>query len=130
MACTTDISKLKWAHNFQARLATEAREAKRQQEAFIDMVSHEMRNPLSAIVHCADGISSCVEDCQSHLDHIPKPCLDAGVDQAIECRTGHCEIHAVQQLALRADSFNASQGIRPIEMLVVNARQSVTDKLL
>jgi PAS domain S-box-containing protein len=43
MACTTDISKLKWAQSFQARLAAEAREAKRQQEAFIDVVSHEMR---------------------------------------------------------------------------------------
>jgi PAS domain S-box-containing protein len=38
MACTTDISKLRWAQSFQARLAVEAREAKRQQEAFIDVV--------------------------------------------------------------------------------------------
>lgn len=77
MACTTDISKLKWAQCFQARLAAEAREAKRQQEAFIDVVSHEMRNPLSAIVHCADGISSVVEECQAQLANIPGPCLDA-----------------------------------------------------
>jgi PAS domain S-box-containing protein len=46
MACTTDISKLKWAQTFEARLAAEAREAKRQQEAFIDVVSHEVRNRL------------------------------------------------------------------------------------
>jgi signal transduction histidine kinase/PAS domain-containing protein len=62
MACTTDISKLKWAQTFQARLAAEAKEAKRQQEAFIDVVSHEMRNPLSAIVHCADAIASTLEE--------------------------------------------------------------------
>ncbi|KAF2736302.1 hypothetical protein EJ04DRAFT_562548 [Polyplosphaeria fusca] len=80
MACTTDISKLKWAHNFQARLAAEAREAKRQQEAFIDVVSHEMRNPLSAIVHCADGISNCLEEYESLLADIPRPCLDALTD--------------------------------------------------
>ena len=43
MACTTDISRLKWAQTFEARLAAEAREAKRQQEAFIDVVSHEVR---------------------------------------------------------------------------------------
>jgi PAS domain S-box-containing protein len=43
MACTTDISKLKWAQSYEARQAAEAREAKRQQEAFIDVVSHEMR---------------------------------------------------------------------------------------
>lgn len=71
MACTTDISRLKWAENFQARLAAEAREAKRQQEAFIDVVSHEMRNPLSAIVHCADDISSAVEDCRAKLAEVP-----------------------------------------------------------
>lgn len=62
MACTTDISKLKWAQTFQARLAAEAKEAKRQQEAFIDVVSHEMRNPLSAIVHCADAIATTMEE--------------------------------------------------------------------
>ncbi|KAH6530217.1 hypothetical protein HBI81_097810 [Parastagonospora nodorum] len=61
MACTTDISKLQWAQTFQARLAAEAKEAKRQQEAFIDVVSHEMRNPLSAIVHCADAIASAMD---------------------------------------------------------------------
>jgi signal transduction histidine kinase/FixJ family two-component response regulator len=77
MACTTDISRLKWAQSFQARLAAEAREAKRQQEAFIDVVSHEMRNPLSAIVHCADAITSAVEECQAQLSNIPQPCLDA-----------------------------------------------------
>ncbi|KAH6642955.1 hypothetical protein C7974DRAFT_302678 [Boeremia exigua] len=77
MACTTDISRLKWAQSFQARLAAEAREAKRQQEAFIDVVSHEMRNPLSAIVHCADAITTAVEECQAELSNIPKPCIDA-----------------------------------------------------
>jgi PAS domain S-box-containing protein len=76
MACTTDISRLYWAQNFQARLAAEAREAKRQQEAFIDVVSHEMRNPLSAIVHCADAIASAIEECQTQLADIPVPCLD------------------------------------------------------
>ncbi|KAL5386424.1 hypothetical protein DPSP01_004149 [Paraphaeosphaeria sporulosa] len=62
MACTTDISRLKWAQAFHARSAAEAREAKRQQEAFIDVVSHEMRNPLGAIVHCADAIIAMAEE--------------------------------------------------------------------
>lgn len=77
MACTTDISRLKWAQSFQARQAAEAREAKRQQEAFIDVVSHEMRNPLGAMVHCADAITSAAEECQTQLSKIPEPCLDA-----------------------------------------------------
>ncbi|KAL1612148.1 hypothetical protein SLS60_000371 [Paraconiothyrium brasiliense] len=76
MACTTDISRLKWAETFQARLAAEAREAKRQQEAFIDVVSHEMRNPLSAIVHCADSISSAVEECHAKVADVPALLLE------------------------------------------------------
>ncbi|KAG9955603.1 hypothetical protein KCU78_g24814, partial [Aureobasidium melanogenum] len=36
----------------------EAVELKRQQENFIDITSHEMRNPLSAILQCADEITT------------------------------------------------------------------------
>lgn len=75
MTAITDISRFHWAENFQARLAAEAREAKRQQEAFIDVVSHEMRNPLGAIVHCADEISKSLEECKTRLSEIPEPCL-------------------------------------------------------
>lgn len=74
MAAATDISRFKWAQNFQARLAAEAREAKRQQEAFIDVVSHEMRNPLSAIVHCADEISRSAQEHKAVHKSIPAPC--------------------------------------------------------
>jgi len=51
-----DISRQKWAEEVQKRKMEDALEAKRQQENFIDMTSHEMRNPLSAIIHSADGI--------------------------------------------------------------------------
>jgi signal transduction histidine kinase len=60
MTCTTDVSRMKWAETLEARKADEARKAKRQQEEFIDIVSHEMRNPLSAIFQCADLIQSSV----------------------------------------------------------------------
>ncbi|KAI9649866.1 hypothetical protein NHQ30_002448 [Ciborinia camelliae] len=62
MSCITDISELKWAEASEARNAEEARAAKRQQEEFIDIVSHEMRNPLSAIFQCADMISNSYRD--------------------------------------------------------------------
>ncbi|KAK4981033.1 hypothetical protein LTR28_008493 [Elasticomyces elasticus] len=61
LGCITDISRLKWAEQVSANTADAATEAKRQQERFIDMTSHEMRNPLSAIMQCADSISSSVE---------------------------------------------------------------------
>ncbi|KAK4191891.1 putative signal transduction histidine-protein kinase [Podospora australis] len=56
--CLTDISQQKWAEDFQKQRRDEAVELKRQQENFIDITSHEMRNPLSAILQCADEISS------------------------------------------------------------------------
>lgn len=52
----TNISTQKWAEGLQKRKTEEAVEMKRQQENFIDMTSHEMRNPLSAILQCADEI--------------------------------------------------------------------------
>jgi len=58
--CITDIGQQKWAEDFQKRRRDEAVELKRQQENFIDITSHEMRNPLSAILQCADEISSCL----------------------------------------------------------------------
>jgi signal transduction histidine kinase/CheY-like chemotaxis protein len=72
-------SHLKWAEAWQARAAQEARDAKRQQEAFVDVVSHEMRNPLSAIVHCADSISMSLDDFKTKEDpsKVPESILNA-----------------------------------------------------
>jgi PAS domain S-box-containing protein len=54
----TNISEQKWAENIQTKKMEEAVELKRQQEAFVDLTSHEMRNPLSAILQCSDEITS------------------------------------------------------------------------
>ncbi|KAF2759413.1 hypothetical protein EJ05DRAFT_451688 [Pseudovirgaria hyperparasitica] len=80
MACTTDISRLKWAEAFHARSAAEAKEEKKQQEAFIDIVSHEMRNPLSAIVHCADAIVAVLDACKD--TDVPIKHLESLVENA------------------------------------------------
>ncbi|KAH6634016.1 hypothetical protein B0J18DRAFT_360143 [Chaetomium sp. MPI-SDFR-AT-0129] len=61
--CITDISQQKWAERVQKQHRDEAVELKRQQENFIDITSHEMRNPLSAIVQCAEEISSTLIRC-------------------------------------------------------------------
>lgn len=52
----TDISKQKWAEDVQKHRTDSALESKKHLEHFIDTTSHEMRNPLSAIMQCADGI--------------------------------------------------------------------------
>jgi PAS domain S-box-containing protein len=53
LGCVTDISSFKWVDQLQSQCLSEALELKRQQENFLDITSHEMRNPLNAILHCA-----------------------------------------------------------------------------
>jgi signal transduction histidine kinase len=62
MACMTEVSRLKWAEAWQARAAQEAQEAKRQQSEFTDAISHEVRNPLSAMLQLASSISGSLDD--------------------------------------------------------------------
>ena len=66
MGTITDMSHYHYARRLQERRLHEAEEAKQQQIAFIDMTSHEMRNPLSAILHCAEDIKSSL---QNHYFH-------------------------------------------------------------
>ncbi|KAJ4360162.1 uncharacterized protein N0V89_000722 [Didymosphaeria variabile] len=58
---TIDINGQKKLQEVQRRQIEEALEAKRQQENFIDMTSHELRNPLSAVVQCADSVISTLQ---------------------------------------------------------------------
>ncbi|EKG18529.1 PAS domain-containing protein [Macrophomina phaseolina MS6] len=79
----TNISQQKWAEGFQKRKMEEAVELKRQQENFIDITSHEMRNPLSAILQCADEISSSLIDFkQSGTMVIGEELLSSSIDAA------------------------------------------------
>lgn len=81
----TDISQQKWAEDFQKRRMEEAIELKRQQENFIDITSHEMRNPLSAILQCADEISSTLSEYlvrDEGLLQTVKDVLDSSIDAA------------------------------------------------
>ncbi|KAJ5337461.1 uncharacterized protein N7506_005483 [Penicillium brevicompactum] len=54
------ISPQKSRLSSQKDIAHEAQERKQQQERFIDMISHEIRNPLSAILHCTEDILEAV----------------------------------------------------------------------
>ncbi|KAH6720725.1 putative histidine kinase M3YPp [Leptodontidium sp. MPI-SDFR-AT-0119] len=82
LGCITDISRQKWMEGFQKRKMLDAIELKRQQENFIDMTSHEMRNPLSAIVQCADWISTSLSefDCDQNEVIIPRDVMDGYAD--------------------------------------------------
>ncbi|KAK4987341.1 hypothetical protein LTR50_004676 [Elasticomyces elasticus] len=79
----TNISQQKWAEGFQKRKMEEAVELKRQQENFIDITSHEMRNPLSAILQCADEISTLMTEYKkSRPDDLPTDLVNSSLDAA------------------------------------------------
>ncbi|KAE8381308.1 hypothetical protein BDV26DRAFT_278882 [Aspergillus bertholletiae] len=66
--CTiTDITEEKRAEISQKKIAEEAQRRKEQQERFIDMISHEVRNPLSAILLCTEDILEAVQQ-KDHRD--------------------------------------------------------------
>ncbi|KAH7174775.1 uncharacterized protein B0J16DRAFT_404541 [Fusarium flagelliforme] len=80
MGSITDISHLKWAEGLQNRRLQEAEETRRQQNEFIDITSHEMRNPLSAILQCADDITLAMEAAKTSGVPASKEVLDSCLD--------------------------------------------------
>lgn len=58
----TEISLKKASERLLSEKLEDALEHKRQADRFIDMTSHEMRNPLSAILQSADGILTTLEN--------------------------------------------------------------------
>ncbi|OBT46507.1 hypothetical protein VE00_03337 [Pseudogymnoascus sp. WSF 3629] len=90
----TDISYQKYVEECLRIRIEEAAELKSRQENFMDMNSHEMRNPLSAILQCADEISSSLN------------AFKAGEDQEASCMTAEsCDsnINAAQTIILCAN---------------------------
>ncbi|KAI1002244.1 hypothetical protein K3495_g5957 [Podosphaera aphanis] len=83
MSCITDISELKWSEAQLRNRMHQAIELKQQQERFVDMTSfvphlthssifvnnasHEMRNPLSALISCADEIVTSLNEFLSRV---------------------------------------------------------------
>ena len=80
----TNISQQKWAELIEKRHAEEARESKRQQENFIDITSHEMRNPLSAILQSADDIATSLTTFSNENSALPTP-ISEMFENSIDC---------------------------------------------
>lgn len=72
-----DITSEKSAENDQRIAAQEATERKKQQERFIDMISHEIRNPLSAMVHCVEDINEALQEKEKTGLVDPEPIAEA-----------------------------------------------------
>ncbi|CAO2649438.1 Nn.00g068230.m01.CDS01 [Neocucurbitaria sp. VM-36] len=62
ICAVVDITEIKEAQLTQERAAREAQDRKEQQERFIDMVSHEIRNPLSAVLHLAEEVKELTKE--------------------------------------------------------------------
>ncbi|GAQ09493.1 hypothetical protein ALT_6814 [Aspergillus lentulus] len=89
--CTiADITQEKTAELSQRKIAEEAQQRKTQQERFIDMISHEVRNPLSAILHCTEDILEAVHRSQRGESSAEK--AHATIAQAAET-IGLCIAH-------------------------------------
>ena len=62
MGSITDISHYHYSRRLQEQRLREAEETKQKQNAFIDITSHEIRNPLSAILICAEDIQNSLQN--------------------------------------------------------------------
>ncbi|KAL1608200.1 hypothetical protein SLS60_003139 [Paraconiothyrium brasiliense] len=81
ICAVVDITEIKQAEIAQEKAAVEAQERKQQQERFIDMVSHEIRNPLSAVLHLAEEVKEVARDIGTEHDDI-KQQIDDILDAA------------------------------------------------
>ncbi|KAF2474121.1 two component histidine kinase 1 [Lindgomyces ingoldianus] len=76
ICAVVDITEIKRAQITQERTAIEAQERKEQQERFIDMVSHEIRNPLSAVLHLAEEVKDIARDIRANRDDVSDKVAD------------------------------------------------------
>ncbi|KAJ3034930.1 hypothetical protein HDV00_004540 [Rhizophlyctis rosea] len=61
------LRALELAEKYQRKRAEEAEEIKKQQELFIDMTCHELRNPLNGIYHNADLLHESLKEVQKEV---------------------------------------------------------------
>lgn len=64
-----DIRHTMWALQLQKDLTEAALESRKHLERFIDMTSHEMRNPLGATMQCADDIVRMIDEDKTLRKH-------------------------------------------------------------
>ena len=84
MGWITDISKQKAAERLLSQRLEDALETKRQSENFIDMTSHEMRNPLSSILLSADSIISSLQSTDPTISGQGHDLTDSVVEDIVD----------------------------------------------
>ncbi|KAH0044499.1 putative histidine kinase HHK19p, partial [Aureobasidium melanogenum] len=86
MSLWTDISHSQFSEHMQRKRLEEAIEAKKRTEAFIDITSHEIRNPLGATVHCADLLKESLAEMRQLIDTLEKEKADDKSSQKTRAR--------------------------------------------
>ncbi|KAF4971496.1 hypothetical protein FZEAL_9839 [Fusarium zealandicum] len=107
--CLSDVSMQRWQLDQEKLRKEEAIESKRQQENFIDMTSHEMRNPLSAILHCTDAIIASLARIQDISDN-PVPLTPTRADARGEAGSSGIE-RSDEEKKLLEDSIENAETI-------------------
>ncbi|KAK6541364.1 hypothetical protein TWF694_007177 [Orbilia ellipsospora] len=85
LGVTTSIAEQKLRESTQKKLLEDARELKRQQDNFVDIASHEMRNPLPAVLQLSDTIISSLSSLEKYYGKIDQKLEDeisASIDAA------------------------------------------------
>lgn len=129
-----DISDFKWAEQMQKMRLDDAIEAKRQQENFIDITSHEIRNPLSAVIQCADSVLETLEDLQSSNSAHTSSQLDlqdtnASIQTALEATRTiiNCSIHQQRIIEDTLTMSKLDSKLLKITLSKANPRSILTD---
>ncbi|KAI0129763.1 hypothetical protein BJ170DRAFT_286505 [Xylariales sp. AK1849] len=110
----TDISPQKMAAKVLADKMNEAIQLKTHQERFIDMISHEIRNPLSAVLHCGEEIVEAMKGSLGQIETLPA--ATAGSPNSA-------------RVALRRQIQNALEAANTIMYCVQHQKQIVDDVL-
>ncbi|KAI9687088.1 MAG: hypothetical protein M1822_002498 [Bathelium mastoideum] len=85
ICAVVDITEIKLAQISQEKAATEAQDRKDQQERFIDMVSHEIRNPLSAVLHLTDEIRGAAKSLGANFQDVLLDDISEAADTILVC---------------------------------------------
>ncbi|KAK7995631.1 hsp90-like protein [Apiospora arundinis] len=112
----TDISAQKLAEKILTEKMDEAIRLKTHQERFIDMISHEIRNPLSAVLHCGEEVVEAMQKCLDDIASVPDV-------------SGASSGHALVLHTLRSHLDSAIDSANTIMYCVQHQKQIVDDVL-
>ncbi|KXJ90744.1 hypothetical protein Micbo1qcDRAFT_234633 [Microdochium bolleyi] len=111
-----DISAQKLANKVLTEKMEEALQLKTHQERFIDMISHEIRNPLSAVLHCGEEVVEAMKSGSAVLEEA----------QSFGQITSQWEL---SRTALKAHIASAHEAANTILYCVQHQKQIVDDVL-